>query len=271
MVKKILSLFCIIALLSSAVIGMYGCKQDPVKTYGDFYYKVLARNEKGEAVIPEKGKDPFIRILGLSEEGKQKEAVVVPQYIDDYPVTELGFDYGFGVVDGIWQSDMLKKTFIPFDIHVSSDTFQQCPNIKKVILLLHSPSKDYAGTLYYGQGAAHIFVTSYYHISNSETNAYNGPNAASYFYFSNVSFRYNYEGAPLDGYYWIDDYHYGTKITYIPKDPTREGYVFVGWYKEPECITPWDFDTDTLPEAKYNDAKEELYQETILYAKWVKE
>lgn len=264
MAKKILSFFCIIALLSTAIIGMYGCKQDPVKTYGDFYYKVLARNEKGEAVIPEKGKDPFIRILGLSEEGKQKEAVVVPQYIDDYPVTELGFDYGFGVVDGVWQSDMLKKVFIPFDVSALGYLYQRCPNIEKVILLVHSPK------LYPIPGPkTDVYVTSFHHTSEHETNLFGDPNVSPSVYFSNVSFRYNYEGAPLDGYYWIDDYHYGTKITYIPEDPTREGYVFVGWYKEPECITPWNFDTDTLPEAKYNDAQEELYQETILYAKWI--
>ena len=60
MTKKFLSIFFIIALLSTAAIGMYGCKQDSVKTYGDFYYEVLALNEKGETVIPEKGENPLI-------------------------------------------------------------------------------------------------------------------------------------------------------------------------------------------------------------------
>lgn len=266
MVKKILSLFCIITLLSTAAIGMYGCKQDPVKTYGDFYYQILAKNEEGVDVLPEKGENPFVRIQGLSEEGQKKEIVVVPQYIDGYEVKQLGFNYGFGVVDGIWQSDILKKVFIPFNVYISVDTFQQCPNLEKIIMLVHSTD------LYNDGNKKSTFLTSFLHTTKNETNMYTGPNINShFFYFSNISFRYNYEGAPLDGYYWIDDYHYGTKITYIPENPTREGYIFVGWYKEPECITPWDFDTDTLPEAKYNEEQEEIYQETILYAKWVKE
>lgn len=31
-----------------------------------------------------------------------------------------------------------------------------------------------------------------------------------------------------------------------PTDPTREGYVFGGWYTEPELETLWDFDSDTV-------------------------
>lgn len=41
-----------------------------------------------------------------------------------------------------------------------------------------------------------------------------------------------------------------------PADPTREGYVFEGWYREPEGITAWDFDRDFVT------------QDLVLYAKW---
>lgn len=47
----------------------------------------------------------------------------------------------------------------------------------------------------------------------------------------------------------------GAKIT-APTAPTRDGYTFGGWYKEAECTTAWNFDTDTV-EAN-----------TTLYAKW---
>ena len=71
----------------------------------------------------------------------------------------------------------------------------------------------------------------------------------------------------------IDDYDYGEKIEFIPPDPEREWYTFEGWYKEPECINKWDFETDTLPEevteTNENGEEEVIYQETILYAKWV--
>jgi len=41
-----------------------------------------------------------------------------------------------------------------------------------------------------------------------------------------------------------------------PPDPTRTGYTFSGWYKEPECIDSFNFSTDTV---KSN---------FTLYAKW---
>lgn len=91
-------------------------------------------------------------------------------------------------------------------------------------------------------------------------------------YFANVSYMYNYESKEHDGYYFIDDYDYGSKIEYIPEEPTREEYTFAGWYREPEGINAWDFDTDTLPEeiTEENEDGETIvvYQETKLYAKW---
>jgi uncharacterized repeat protein (TIGR02543 family) len=50
---------------------------------------------------------------------------------------------------------------------------------------------------------------------------------------------------------------YGDKVTRPAEDPTREGYTFKGWYKEPECTNEWDFNTDTATENK-----------TKIYAKW---
>ena len=44
-----------------------------------------------------------------------------------------------------------------------------------------------------------------------------------------------------------------------PTDPpTRDGYVFDGWYKESTCNTPWNFNTDTVT------------SDIILYAKWLR-
>ena len=31
-----------------------------------------------------------------------------------------------------------------------------------------------------------------------------------------------------------------------PEPPTREGYVFTGWYKDPSCFDSWDMDRDTI-------------------------
>lgn len=47
-----------------------------------------------------------------------------------------------------------------------------------------------------------------------------------------------------------------TLIT-APADPTRAGYTFAGWYREPSFTTPWDFGVDTVS------------SNTTLYARWV--
>ncbi len=41
-----------------------------------------------------------------------------------------------------------------------------------------------------------------------------------------------------------------------PEDPTREGYIFKGWYKEAGCTNAWNFDTDVVD------------KDLTLFAKW---
>ena len=43
-----------------------------------------------------------------------------------------------------------------------------------------------------------------------------------------------------------------------PTAPTADGYTFGGWYKDADCTTAWNFDTNTVTE------------KTILYAKWTR-
>lgn len=38
---------------------------------------------------------------------------------------------------------------------------------------------------------------------------------------------------------------YGEKVV-KPENPTREGYVFAGWYRDIDRTEPWDFDQDTV-------------------------
>ena len=86
---------------------------------------------------------------------------------------------------------------------------------------------------------------------------------------ANTAYMFNYEGAPNDGYYFINDFGYGGLIEDTPYKPLREGYTFGGWYKEPECINEWNFDRDALPAAEYDDEGNPLLNDIKLYARWI--
>lgn len=88
---------------------------------------------------------------------------------------------------------------------------------------------------------------------------------------ANTSYMFNYEGAPNDGYFFINDFARGCLIEDTPYEPQREGYSFEGWYKEAECINKWNFENDKLPEATYDeDGYITDFVEIKLYAKWLK-
>ena len=88
---------------------------------------------------------------------------------------------------------------------------------------------------------------------------------------ANTAYIFNYENCANDGYFFINNFEYGATIENTPYEPNRDGYTFGGWYKDSECINEWDFETDILPQAQYDEEEREIYQETKLYAKWVKE
>ena len=87
---------------------------------------------------------------------------------------------------------------------------------------------------------------------------------------ANTSYLFNYDKAPNDGYFFINEFEYGGKIENTPYEPIREGYTFGGWYKESACTNEWNFDEDKLPKAEYDEDGNLQFVETKLYAKWIK-
>lgn len=87
---------------------------------------------------------------------------------------------------------------------------------------------------------------------------------------ANVTYKFNYENAPNDNYFFINNFERGGLIKNTPYEPIRDGYKFAGWYKEPECINVWNFEKDTLPPPEYDENGDLIFIETILYAKWNK-
>ena len=250
MKKKLWKVWIVLILAVMAfMVGLFsGCSRD--EEWG--YFTVKFYDDRETAYI-----------TGLTEEGQQQRFLVIPEEIDGVRVSTIGerpllqMWSSLGSADIC--SDKLEKIYIPISIYILGGSFRNSPNLEKAIIITNefirgsvSPAKIYCSNMQYLSFSAH-------------SQEYNGR--------ANVSYFYNYDIEENYGYYWIDDWDYGSKIEFIPPEPEREGYTFGGWYKEPECINKWDFETDVLPEERteINEKGEEevAYQETKLYAKWL--
>ena len=198
-------------------------------------------------------------ISGTTEQGNKKKYLVIPKQIEGCEVTAFGVTLLLGMNDPEIHSDALERIYFEAPIKLSKGPLEDCPNLEKIM---------------------YPEVIDLYRMRKTETYyprmrydaVYDENDSVQYANRANVSYYYNYEREDGEAYYWIDDYDYGCVIEFVPPAPEREGYEFGGWYAEPECVTAWDFESDTLPEEKTatNDSGEEetVYQETILYAKW---
>lgn len=94
---------------------------------------------------------------------------------------------------------------------------------------------------------------------------------------ADIEFLYNYEGAPNNGIYWLDDLETGEKLSYMPENPLRDGYMFGGWYADSECTTFYDFSLPYIKNEKYVRVSITDYYflcypkdyATKIYAKWI--
>ncbi|MDD4291373.1 MAG: InlB B-repeat-containing protein [Clostridia bacterium] len=202
---------------------------------------------------------------------KGGEYAFLPSHINGISVVQYGFD-NHGWMD---ERIVYQKLYMPYTIEWM---YINDSSGKRLVA-----GKDMKGMLSdsYEQEGAHIsiFIANAYKEHYASLYPYvifttgNEFTHAVYpdktvFYLANVSYDINY---PNDDYKFhaVDDYDYGSLITYTPPAPIREGYTFMGWYTEPECITLWDFETDTLPDELIDETNGKIvYQETKLFAGW---
>ena len=250
MIKKILRILMITILVSTTLMlcACSGCTRN--EEWG--YFTVKFYDDRETAYI-----------TGLTELGKQQRFLVIPEEIDGVKVYTIGERPPLQMWSSIGWADMcsekLEKVYITSSVHIVSGSFRNSPNLMKVV----SINDDY-----YINGLDYSIKKCY----SREVYLDRGYTRDCYI-MSNVSYFNNFETEENNGYYWIDDWEYGSKIEFIPPEPEREGYTFGGWYKEPECINKWNFESDVLPEERteMNEEGEEevVYQETRLYAKWL--
>ena len=204
----------------------------------------------------EKGADLYI--TDLTEEGKQKRVLIVPEELDGIPIKGLE-DPTVLWGGATWQSEKLEKLYLPWNIPADNAILDICHNLHSVFILSYDP--DGSALHYLTEGLA-FYINRYLFEEVYFDSVYGRP--------ANVSYYYNDGRTENYGCYWIDNVPYGSVLDVLPpEDPVSEGKTFAGWYKEPECINAWDFETDTTPEEKLDEDGNVIYQETALYAKWV--
>ncbi len=251
MIKKILRILIITVMVATMLTlsGCSGCGHE---------------EERGYFTVKFYDDRQTVYITGLTELGKQQRFLVIPEEIDGIKVYAVGERPPLQMWSSIGAADIcsekLEKVYVTSSIYIVSGSFRNSPNLIKIF----SITGEFVSGL---EVTARNYYTNLSYL-NDLTN-----HAQQIIRRANVSYFYNYETEENYGYYWIDDYDYGSKIEFIPPEPIREGYTFGGWFKEPECINKWDFETDVLPEERTEineDGEEEVvYQETKLYAKWL--
>ncbi len=259
--KKVLSVFLVFIVFCLG-IGLAGCgyKSHLYPEYESGYYKYSVKTEKDGT--------QKAYITGLTELGKQQTALIYPKTIDGIDVYGIGYHFSMAVQDfwiGNLSSENLQKFFMPevqienikraeiFNLHGKLVNWNSCYGDKLSNDEMHATVQVFGYNLYAKK-------KNYLLKSNSS------------FSIANVSYLYNYDNAPNDGYYWVDSYD-KSLITFMPPKPTREGYTFEGWYKDADCINAWDFDTD-ITGKEINIDRETTYEKydgIYLYAKWIKD
>ncbi|MBP5467157.1 MAG: InlB B-repeat-containing protein [Clostridia bacterium] len=260
-----------LALIIGTILILNRCANYAPETYeyGDYFY-CLDGNDK--AVI-----------LGLTEEGQLEEYLIIPAEIDGRK-TSVGcsdmyqaraIERRTGSQKNTWANENLKKVFLSTETRINhygwsnrGSVFSYNINLQAIVFI--GEDAEYAKNYFYSERFAKCLVLCQSSVYENDETAEDGKiYAEGAFAPANVSYKYNYDGAENDGYYFIDDYD-GTVINFIPPEPTRENYVFGGWYKEKECINIWDFESDVVPP---KNAEENVweYAETALYAKWITE
>ena len=217
----------------------------------------------GDFIYTESGKKASI--MGISEEGKKKDTLVFQTKLDEYRVTSIGTQIFYHRYSD--NLDIINPNVYFCNAYVYYDVYMNYDGTKNIYI----PSdynncfpreKTYYANVFLSYNLYKFFLkydTDWYDIDKVY--------CANVMYYSS---EYDYQS---DHCFFVDDVD-GKTISVIPPDPCREGYKFMGWYKEKERINKWDFENDVVPKKKYDENGKYIYMEdgqytgTILYAKW---
>lgn len=248
MLKKVVAIT-----LATMIMGVLGaCEPDYYPEYESGYYRYAVKTEKDGT--------QKAYILGLTESGLEQTVLIYPEEVDGIPVYGIGYE--LQLINGTepvgeFYSMKLEKLYyptMPKERIVGNLSFSHTGY--SVLWVL---GKEVVG----GEGS--IYGWNFYSSCVRQRTIRN-----NLCQIANVSYLYNYNENPNDGYYWVDSYNESV-ITFIPPEPQRDGFAFAGWYKEAECINKWDFSIDITGKEIVLDSNKtyDSYEGIYLYAKWV--
>lgn len=247
--RKILSVFFIVYfLLFLTACNLY----DPFRSVvsGDFVYSKVGVSD------PEHN----VAIIGLSDEGKMKETIVFPTTIDGYIVSEIGTQLikrpsgsiVFTNAKNIYFPAINFRTYNEFQYDDNASLNIYVGGYKRPEMKIFSGVVNITNSKIY----VHQLFLEEEHKLGRDGN-YNYIIANTVYYLSD----------DLNDVFFIDDAD-GTTVNVVPPNPYKEGYEFVGWYKDLDGIEPWDFENDLVPEKIYDIDGNYIFVETKIYAIW---
>ncbi len=227
----VLSLLC----YGFSVFLSSGCKlveELEIHEDGYFQYIIVGENNRN----PDKDNSAVIAIVGFTLSGKQQEIIEFPREINGIPVQYIGYRNYSTFQESFYhfESANLKKMYVHDNIKsVYREAFWYFSENKQDLeIMICVPRSPYDIFVEHNYGKFYIYKSLFDSDSFNEN-----------IYWANIVFMNNYSAEINGGYYWLDNISAGEKITVPSINPTRNGYEFMGWYTEPECINKWGFET----------------------------
>lgn len=198
-----------------------------------------------------------VSIIGLSDEGLEKETLVFPATIDGYKVTQIGNMAGLKDSGPLYIKNAI-------NIYFGSNITQVVTSIEYIdidsnsIINVYVGGQAVASELYawtYQYSNIHVYLSEYEFSKLMDDEIIYGK-----FISSNVEYYVD------DQIYFIDNVE-GETINIIPPIPHKNGYEFVGWFKDELLSQSWNFAEDVVANKIY-DENNYIKNITKIYAKW---
>ena len=228
--KKVIRISIALIALTALLICCILCKRtdkdgykDPNKKQTEYLSYTLISDLYGGA---------FVSITGNLPITFEQGYIVIPDEIEGYPVRSV-----YNLRCEAYNSDESKQHF---------------NNIKKVYVSKNVKTYNESNMFITGDaififiGATRPTTISWQYIdmyiSKYHEEKYVSTGLTMYT-IANINYLYNFEAAPNEGVYFVDNLNENDTFVYTPESPRRDNYTFTGWFMESECINRIDLKT----------------------------